>query len=128
MFTNSPNENVSQQYFHLTHIVSWFVIPLQILLPKMCGRLTEQMPLLVLFGNYIHLKSSAQKAKHNLKLFILEMKHIMVPLVNLVNTVNKLFSQKNRLVFIIILTFFLLLVSFFSLFHVVSCCVPVWIL
>lgn len=37
----------------------------------------------VLFGNYAHLRSSAQKkAKHNVKLFILEMKRIMAPLVH----------------------------------------------
>lgn len=49
----------------------------------------------VLFGNCTHLRSYAQKAKHSVKVFILEMKHIMVPLVHLV-TVNKFYSWKNR--------------------------------
>lgn len=49
----------------------------------------------VLFGNCTHLSSYAQKAKHNVKVFILEIKHIMVPLVHLV-TLNKLYSLKNR--------------------------------
>lgn len=35
-------------------------------------------------------RSYAQKEKHNVESFILEMKHIMVPLVNVLNTVGKM--------------------------------------
>lgn len=62
----------------------------------------------VLFGNYTHLRSYAQKAKRNVRVFILEIKHIMVPLVCSVTVL--LFKVS----FIILLTFSLF-VSLFSL-------------
>lgn len=87
MFTNSSNENVSQQYIHFRHIVSWSVIHLR------TPHRTDACALCYL-AITTHLRSYAQKAKHIVKCFILEMKHIMVPLTYLVNTVGKLYTLK----------------------------------
>lgn len=96
MFANSPNENVSQQHSHFTHILSWSVIHLQFPPPKnvWMPHGTDARALSYLAIRLIG-RSYAQKEKHSVEPFILEMKHIMVPLVNVLNTVGKLYAWKN---------------------------------
>lgn len=130
MFANSPNENVSQQYSHFTHILGWSVIHLQSLPPKkFVGAWQNRCTRFVLFGNRTHRRSFAQKEKHNVEPFIVEMKHIMVPLVNVLNTLSKVVCLEKEVSFIVKLTFSLCVFPLFLLFfHVVSRSVPVLIL
>lgn len=62
--------------------------------------------------------------------FIVEMKHIMVPLVNVLNTLSKVIRLEKEVSFIVKLTFSLCAPPPFFLlfFHVVSRSVPVLIL
>lgn len=99
---------------------------------KLVGAWQNRCTRFVLFGNRTHRRSYAQKEKHNVEPFIVEMKHIMVPLVNVLNTLSKVISLEKEVSFIIKLTFSLCmsLPPFFfpPFFHVVSRSVPVLIL
>lgn len=64
-----------------------------------------------------------KERKHNVEAFILEMKHSMVPPVNVLNTISNLFALENIDYFYQCIDFFLFSVP--SLFHVV---VPVSLL
>lgn len=99
MFANSPNENVSQQYspFFFKHILSRSVILLQILPPKKMWmpQRTDAHALSYLAIRLIE-GVMPKKEKHNVQAFIVEMKHIMVPLVNVLNTGSKLYVSESR--------------------------------
>lgn len=63
---------------------------------KKCGCLTEQMHALYLLWQLDSLKELCpKKRKHNAEAFILEMKRIMVPLVNVLNTISKLYALEK---------------------------------
>lgn len=103
------------------YLFSHLQIPLPKKKKKSCRSLTEQMHVLCLLWQLDSLKELCPKKKErNVKAFILEMKRMIVPLVNVLNTISKLYAlEKVDLLYqcIDFLSFFPL---FFS-FHVVFC-------